>query len=667
MKRLKTFIYLFLLLFSAIINAQTLEISKNIDLESLKPYLKICADSLSNMNVKDLAKDSVLAQFKPFNKNLIDKAVSTHWMSIQIANASNTAKTKYIGLGDETEYITIYVYSKDTLINTINAGGNIPINKREIKIGRDNIIKIEVPALKTYRYFIRIENKNAFSKQFMQFMSEYFIVYSTAFFDENLTRGRVLNSFYYGAIFIMFFYNLFLAISLKSKEYSAYVVSVAAFFLFNIFSDGYPSETILSNFAYHDRMIRILIAPATFMAYIYFSRIYLKTKMYAPKTDKLYFVFFSLLIGCYLPLAIGYWWLGRNAMTYVLIAFISYYAIISFVCYKNGNKIAIYYIIGNSLLLFSGLIYSLYLLALVPHNGYTRIIEYMPQVGSIFEFAIFSLGLSYRIKIAETEKANAQMKTIELLTKNGQMIAEQNELLETNVKLRTEELRTANLELNTTNTALEKVLIEVKNEREIADQLLLNILPESIANELKETGFSEPKQYESATIVFADLVNFTSHATLLSPIELTKKLDALFYKFDNICADNKLEKIKTIGDCYMAAGGLPIINHTNAFDAVKAGLEMIQIAKDAGWPLRVGIHTGPVVAGVIGINKFAYDVWGDTVNIASRLESTSDQNKVNISKETYFLVQKSFECTYRGKIDAKNKGEIDMYFANCIL
>lgn len=664
MNQLKITIYTFFLFFFISINAQTLDISKNINLESLKPYLKIYVDSLNKLNVSNLTVDSTLKQFKPFSKSLFDPTIATYWLSLEINNSSNIEKIKYIGLGDISEYITLYVFSKEKLIYTYHSGAAIPVKERELKIGRDNIVKISIPALQTYRYFIKIENKLSFSKQFMQFMSEYFVIYSPSFFEDYFTRGRILNSFYYGAIFIMFFYNLFLAISLRSKEYTAYVLFVAAFFMFNIFSDGYPSETFLSHLPYRDRILRILIAPVTFMAYIYFSRVYLKTKLYSPKTDKLYYVLFGLLLASYIPILLDYWWIGRNAMTYVLILFIGYYAVISIVCLKNGNKTAIYFIFGNALLLLSGLFYSLYLLALIPHNGYTRIIEYLPQVASIFELGIFSLGLSYRIKIAEQEKADAQIKTIELLTNNGRIIAEQNELLETNVKKRTEELRNANSELNSANFELKKVLEEVELEREKADKLLLNILPESIANELKESGFSEPKQYDNVSILFADLVNFTFYASTLSPLELTKKLDALFYEFDKICNRNHLEKIKTIGDCYMATGGLPLANNRNVFDTVNAGLEMVQVAESAGWPIRVGIHTGSVVAGVIGVNKFAYDVWGDTVNVASRLETTSQINKVNVSKEVFEKLQNDYDFTYRGKIEAKNKGEIEMYFVN---
>lgn len=158
----------------------------------------------------------------------------------------------------------------------------------------------------------------------------------------------------------------------------------------------------------------------------------------------------------------------------------------------------------------------------------------------------------------------------------------------------------------------------------------------------------------------------------MTPTELTKELDACFSQFDNICDRYNLEKLKTIGDSYMCAGGIPKKNNTNPIDIVMAALEiqafmnqMKDIKEMLGlpyWQLRLGIHTGPLIAGVIGEKKFAYDVWGDTVNLASRMESSGEIEKVNISGITYELIKDFFDCEYRGKIKAKNKGEIDMYY-----
>ncbi len=212
----------------------------------------------------------------------------------------------------------------------------------------------------------------------------------------------------------------------------------------------------------------------------------------------------------------------------------------------------------------------------------------------------------------------------------------------------------------------------IKDERDRSQDLLLNILPEETARELESNGHAKTRFYDSVTVLFTDFKGFSTIAGKLTPIELVAELNDYFMAFDEIMGKYNLEKIKTIGDAYMCAGGIPSVNDTHPLDAVKAALAMQaymekrKLEKDltgvAGWELRIGIHTGPVVAGVVGKKKYAYDIWGDTVNIASRMESNGEPGKVNISASTYHQISEHFQCIYRGKISAKNIGEVDMYF-----
>ncbi|MCK5370244.1 MAG: tetratricopeptide repeat protein [Cyclobacteriaceae bacterium] len=216
-----------------------------------------------------------------------------------------------------------------------------------------------------------------------------------------------------------------------------------------------------------------------------------------------------------------------------------------------------------------------------------------------------------------------------------------------------------------TNRILDKKNVEIES-------LLLNILPEETARELQQDGYATPRYYESVSVLFTDFIGFTKIAEGLKPHELIAELNSYFNAFDDIIEKYHLEKIKTIGDSYMCAGGIPTPNTTHPCRIVQAGLAMQEYmdikneqCKKLGkkpWGLRIGIHTGPVVAGVVGNKKYAYDIWGDTVNIASRMESKGEVGKVNISAATYKLINDNYECKYRGKIAAKNKGNIDMYF-----
>ncbi len=213
---------------------------------------------------------------------------------------------------------------------------------------------------------------------------------------------------------------------------------------------------------------------------------------------------------------------------------------------------------------------------------------------------------------------------------------------------------------------------EIESQRQRNEELLLNILPEETARELMETGSAQTRFYPEVSVLFTDFKGFSKISEQLSAKELVAELDECFRAFDRITAAHNLEKIKTIGDAYMCVGGLPQPNAHHAVDAVKAGMAIQQYmeelkaqriaANQVYFEARVGIHTGPVVAGVVGIHKFAYDIWGDTVNTAARLETSGDVGRVNISEDTYNRVQTHFICQYRGAIQAKNKGEIEMYF-----
>jgi|WetSurMetagenome_2_1015567.scaffolds.fasta_scaffold46845_2 PAS domain S-box-containing protein len=253
------------------------------------------------------------------------------------------------------------------------------------------------------------------------------------------------------------------------------------------------------------------------------------------------------------------------------------------------------------------------------------------------------------------EELNAQYKQMKEITRN---------------------LEKANAQLEVQKGEINQQKMTIEEEQEKSEKLLLNILPFEVARQLKSKGRTGTRQYKLVSVLFTDFKGFSNISKTLDPKDLVSILDSYFAKFDEITGAHYIEKIKTIGDAYMCAGGLPLSNKSNPVDAVLAGLEIqhyMNTLNDSRvlnslqvWELRLGIHSGPVVAGVVGKKRFAYDIWGDTVNIASRMEQSGHVGFVNISGATYEYIKDFFDCDYRGKIETKNLGKIDMYFVNRI-
>jgi adenylate cyclase len=231
-------------------------------------------------------------------------------------------------------------------------------------------------------------------------------------------------------------------------------------------------------------------------------------------------------------------------------------------------------------------------------------------------------------------------------------------------RLRDDEIRMAK--------GLEQALFAIDRQTKKTQELLLNILPASVAEELQQNGVVEPMYFEDVTVVFADFVGFTLSTEELPADELVSALHEYFTAFDQIVGRYGLEKLKTIGDCYMYAGGIPQRNPSHPVDCILAAMEMVKITEQLSsstqvpWQVRIGMNTGPVIAGVVGIHKFAFDIWGDTVNFSSRMETASAPNRINVSANTFLRVKDFFACEKRGRLQIKEKREVEMYFVNGI-
>lgn len=266
-----------------------------------------------------------------------------------------------------------------------------------------------------------------------------------------------------------------------------------------------------------------------------------------------------------------------------------------------------------------------------------------------------SAFLAWRFATVSKDLGKQLQQVKELSEKTQEQEAEKKRILE-NQKVQLEEevtLRTA----------------EIVEEKKKSDQLLLNILPEEVARELKEKGHTTAHQYDSVSVMFTDFVNFTVAGSHMESQALVEELHNCFKAFDGIMGKHGIEKIKTIGDAYLAVCGLPVPDTQHALKIVRAAKEIIAYMNDRRaqlgdktFEIRIGIHSGEVVAGIVGVKKFAYDIWGDTVNTAARMEQNSEAGKINISQTTYEMVKDNYACTYRGELEAKNKGKLKMYF-----
>ena len=313
------------------------------------------------------------------------------------------------------------------------------------------------------------------------------------------------------------------------------------------------------------------------------------------------------------------------------------------------------------------------------YQGLTKAYAALSDYNNAFKYQDLLLAIKDTIYNISTDKKLGTLQfTFDLEKKEGEI-----SLLNKNKEIQQQEIKREKMVKTVFIGGFLTVLLfasvffkqrnRIGKEKKRSEKLLLNILPAETAEELKATGKAKTKKLDMVSVLFTDFKNFTQASEILTAEELVEEINYCYSEFDRIVTRFGIEKIKTIGDSYMCAGGLPVANNTHPFDVVAAGLEMVNFIErnkqeriSKGRPyfeLRLGIHSGPVVAGIVGIKKFAYDIWGDTVNTASRMESSGEIGKVNISGSTYELVKHRFHCVHRGKIAAKNKGHIDMYFA----
>jgi class 3 adenylate cyclase len=560
------------------------------------------------------------------------KATIWHKFSVSYAAAS---RSSWILIADNHHLDTLTLYTpthKGSYLQE-TSGRLIPYQDRKYKFNTF-AFELPVPSLDTQVFYLKV---SSYMLNYPVRMIRY-----DRFVELQMSRSITMGVLV-GFLLMIVLYNLFIYSSERDKNYLFYIIYVFISIIKITDMKGYMDIFYQGPFSFM-RSQTPGITPFLGLAMILFTIHILDFRKNLPRANKWLLVVF----GPMMIMALFFDLINMKLYSSVInqigtIAVTIFLYVCAILIYRKGYKPARYYIIAVSAFFLSICIYTLCLFGVIPLNNIT---DNLIEFGSGLEMMLFSLALADKIRTYKQAKNQAEHDLLKTLQKNEELILNQNKLLEIKVRERTKDLN---------------------DEKEKSDNLLLNILPSEIAEELKNNGQSQARMYDHTSVLFTDFVNFTGISEQFSPSELVHEINHCFTAFDNIVGNIGLEKIKTIGDAYLAVCGLPLVESDHAFKTIRAALEIRDFIeshlKEGGrFEIRIGIHSGPLVAGIIGVKKFAYDIWGDTVNTAARMEQNSVAGKINISGATYELIKDKAICTYRGKIAVKNKGEIDMYF-----
>lgn len=612
------------------------------------PDIRVFEDTSAKLNF-DAIRALDRAQFVTIEKLGKLNFDSAYWARVDI-RSELPLDTQYMVIADWWDYLDYYLVRSDGSVTTQHGG------LLKVPTGPDDSFfpKFTFRSGETPTVFARFKSTGLFHTP----QSPVFYLWQSTSLLEKMQPFDYFQGIVLGMLVGLAIYNLFIASSTRDRAYFLYCAYLFALSI-SLVGQMSPDASKLNQFFMPGHPVlavwlKRLSDPAAWILLLLFNRAFLETRRYLPAWDKFFLAlaaFVALeavlfLAGLDSDAAKPYFWVSE--ILYHLIAVGGITA--GVLRYRQGFVAAKYFVIAQSLL-------SLGLLARLYQDWFGFSLNFLPNgvfwryvasdqlwVGAAAEAAIFAMGLAYRMNML---KATVAQQALDAEQERRRTALENNERLEVEVAERTRELRL---------------------EKENASQLLHNILPAEVAAELIAKGSTQPRRYEEVSILFTDFKGFSNAVASLPSKKVVEELNDIFQHFDDIIEACGVEKIKTIGDSYMIAGGLPRLLPDHAQRCVDTALKMLAYIDERNkvsaikWNMRAGIHSGAVVAGVVGKRKFTYDVWGDTVNIASRMESAGEPGKVNVSAYTYDLVRSKYDGTYRGKLDAKGTGEIDMYF-----
>ncbi|MEX0966765.1 MAG: adenylate/guanylate cyclase domain-containing protein [Bacteroidia bacterium] len=590
-------------------------------------------DPGGNLTLEQILADSSLQS--RFSKTVVVDSMYQNgrykfWSRIRISNQSEKTLQSYLNFGF-ADTLDIYEINNDKITHW-QTGRSLDYHD---KYNHNNSILLTLAPGQSKLFYCRHSSDLFYPSGLI-----------LSVYTENVLRWNKLmyfSLFVDGFQIVMLILGFMLFFIFKDRHYLLCTIPLVGFLLW--FSDINGELHLLLNspgpfIKYFNAIFTSWFMPVCIVIF-YSSYVRLKKKM--PWVYYTYLLLPGLIVIAVVGLIQNRWYPDISNFIILLLTVITFFSAV-YMSFKGEKRARVWLLFTFPLIIGGGI----HLIRLITNLQMDISSVFLMQSGALISSTI--LGYLMYGRVNGTIRENFRV-----VKANEKLVREQNVNLEKKVAERT--------------LQLEEQARQLDLEKQKSDSILLNILPEEVAEELKETGRSQARLFENVTVLFTDFVDFTKAGERLTPQELVSELHNCFKAFDEIIQKQGLEKIKTVGDAYIAVAGLPVPVKGHAARVAKAALEIRdfmvarqKLLKDNTFQVRLGIHSGPVVAGIVGVKKFAYDIWGDTVNTAARMEQCSEAGEVNISETTYGFIKGQFECTCRGVIAAKNKGKMQMYF-----
>lgn len=621
--------------------------------------VSVLRDSLSRFSIGDVTADSLQQAYLPDSTVKYDLSSRTYWLRVTVKGENRRHEYWTVKLS-HIDTIQMYLPEPDGSYHRLISGENIPFWQRAVPYGEYTCMSFPVYDTST-TFYLRLTSASMYSFDFRRIGDMKFMPPET--FAMLSHEARYFHGIFFGIMLAMIVFNFIIYLMYRYRPYLVYAGFMVTQTIYQLSVSGFLKEFVFYNMPLVGKHSPFYTAVISLAGYVYFCRVYLESSKYAPRMDRIYkwvylVLLADMLVGVFYNLNVGNNLLLLSGLVIIIFPFF-----MAITAIRQKYRQAVYFLLSSILSYIGYFLYVGMKMEVVPQVFFTR---YSFQMFFGVQSLLFATGLADRMNLIRKELEQKKLekarleKEQEIALKN--ILEKQNEELEIKVQERT-------IELEEKNREIEHDREIIRQERVKSDNLLLNIMPEKIARRLKAGEKTIAETFDNVTVLFCDIVGFTKLSKVIGPQDLVMKLNAIFSEFDQLATQYGLEKIKTIGDAYMCVCGLPEPKPDHAERTAMFALGMLDAIKQheneltgGSISVRIGINSGMVVAGVIGNQKFAYDLWGETVNTASRLESQGESMKIQCSEATYELLSGKFSFEERGDVELKGMGMAKAYF-----